>query len=184
MLDIELGGVQENQEFTKLLPGGYVCGITKINNVAEKQYLEVEYDIAEGVLKNYFYNLNKAMSFWGGKFIKSYKQAALPFFKGFITAVENSNKDYKWDKDETKLTRKLVGLVLGEEEYIKNDGTLKTRLYVAEIRSVDKIKKGDFKVPELKKLKDKPAASPTSSYSDNEGFMTLTDTVNDDDLPF
>ena len=66
----------------------------------------------------------------------------------------------------------FVGLVLGEEEYKKNDGTVGTRLYVKDIKTVEEIRKGDFKVPALKKL-------PV------EDIPTFTEIAgDDDDLPF
>ena len=112
---LNLDNVNAAEEFDRLIPGGYVCGITAVEDVPEKEYLRIEYDIAEGKLKNYYRTLYNNKGFWGGSTIKSYKEKALPFFKGFITAVEQSNAGYKWDNDENKLIRKLVGFVLAEE---------------------------------------------------------------------
>ena len=178
MRDLDLENVQEAQDFEKPTPGGYICGITAVEDVADKEYLKIEYDFAEGPLKNYYRGLYEAKGFWGGTFVKSYKEKALPFFKGFITAVENSNKGYKFKNDETTLKRRMVGLVLGEEEYVGKDGTVKTRLYVDQIHSVDVIKKGDFKIPELKKL---PATAGSSSKPSD---FVPTPLADDDDLPF
>ena len=152
MKNINLNNVQEAQDFERVKPGGYVCGITAVEDVPSKEYLRIEYDIAEGNLKNYYRNLYNSKGFWLGNFIRSYKDSALPFFKAFITAVEQSNMGYHWNNDEKTLTRKLIGLVLGEEEYKANDGSVKTRLYVARVTSAEKIRKGDFTVPPLKKL--------------------------------
>ena len=165
MKNINWNEVEEAQEFEKVATGGYVCGITAVEDVAGKEYLAIEFDIADGPLKNYYRGLYEAKGFWGGKFIKSYKDKAQKFFKGFITAIENSNKGFKFDNDETKLKRKLVGLVLSEEEYKAKDGSIKTRLYVSDIRSVDKIKSGDFEVKPLKKLAEKSANSSNASAS-------------------
>lgn len=68
-------------------------------------------------------------------FVKSYKQKALRFFKGFKTAVEESNRNYTFKNDPQSLVGKFMGVVLGEEEYRANDGSVKTRLYVHEVRS-------------------------------------------------
>ena len=152
---VNLDNVQEAGDFNRLTPGGYICGITRVEDVPEKEYLKIEYDIAEGEFRNYFRQLSERFGFWGGRFIRSYKDSALPFFRSFTKAVERSNKGYEFDYDEHKLVRKYIGLVLGEEEYISKDGEIKTRLYVASTRSVDAIKQGDFKVPELKKFKQK-----------------------------
>ena len=180
MRSINLDNVQEAQEFDKVTPGGYVCGITAVEDKPDKEYLRLEYDIAEGDFKNYYRNLYNSKGFWGANFIRSYKDKALPFFKAFITAVEKSNKGYKWDNDESKLKRKLVGLVLAEEEYLSKDGEKKTRLYVAKITNVDNIRKGEFEVPALKKL---AGSSESSSPIDNlAGFEDASS--NDDDVPF
>lgn len=171
---LNLDNVNTAEEFDRLTPGGYVCGITAIEDVPEKEYLRIEYDIAEGKLKNYYRTLYNNKGFWGGSTIKSYKEKALPFFKGFITAIEQSNAGYKWDSDENKLIRKLVGFVLAEEEYRAKDGSIKTRLYVAHVTSTDKIRNGDFKVPALKKLPN----SNTSSLAEFE------EVINDAGVPF
>ncbi len=179
MRPIDLSNVEEAREFERVTPGGYVCGITNVKDVPESEYLLIEYDIAEGSLKNYYRQLSDARGFWGGKFVKSYKGKALPFFKGFITAVESSNSGYRWNYDENTLRRRLIGLVLGEEEYRKNNGTVGKRLYVAQVHSVDKIRSGDYTVPPLKKL----VAPPITAISVAPSFDELED-VDDDDLPF
>ena len=183
MKAIDLNNVQEAQEFERVKPGGYVCVITSVEDMPEKEYLKIEYDIAAGDLKDYYRTLYNNRGFWGASTIKSYKESALPFFKGFITAVEESNTGYHWDNDESKLVGKKVGMVLGEEEYEAKDGSIKTRLYVSNIRSVQKITAHDFKVPALKKLKnssyrDKPAQIPAGDMGD------FAEVVNDSDLPF
>ena len=177
MKAIDLSNVEEAKEFTRPEPGGYICGITSVEDVPEKEYLRIEYDIAEGDYKNFWRSLYESKSFWGGSFIKSYKEKALPFFKAFITAVEKSNRGFKWANDETALKRKLVGLVLGEEEYQANDGTIKTRLYVDQIHSVEKIKAGEFKIPDLKRY----TGARASAQPDNSLDVTIDD---DGDLPF
>ena len=62
------------------------------------------------------------------------------FFKGFITAVEESNPTFKWDWNEQKLKGQRIGVVLREEEYIPqqgpNAGKVKTRLIVDEVSKV------------------------------------------------
>ena len=72
--------------------------------------------------------------------------------KGFTVAVEKSNSGYVWNFDEKSLKGKIVGLVLGEEEFVNSVGKLRTRTYVESVRSVDSIRKGDFTIPALKTL--------------------------------
>ena len=174
--------IEEAQEYERPAAGGYICRITNVVDEEEKEYLKIEYDFAEGKFKNYWRELYNSKQFWGGNFIRSYKPKALPFFKGFKTAVEQSNTGYVFDEENLNgLNRKLVGLVLGEEEYLTNDGTVKTRLYVAQVLSIYRIKDGDFKVPPLKKLSNKSQDTFMNIVSDNMGDFVP---VADDDLPF
>lgn len=174
MKNLGLENVQEAQEFKRLVPGAYICKITSVEDVDQKEYLKVEYDVTEGEFKDYYKDLNEKKNFWGGKFIRSYKESAKPFFKSFIVAVESSNSGYKFDNDEKKLVGKLVGLVLAEEEYKKQDGTIGTRLYVSRTIKVDDVKKGEYIVPELKRLAD---------YQEEKAAFTAIDN-GEDELPF
>ena len=174
MRAIDLTNVQEAQEFKKVIAGAYVCKITAVEDVAEKEYLKIEYDIAEGELKGYYKELFDKKSFWGGRFIRSYKETALSFFKSFTMAVENSNSGYKFDNDERKLVGKLVGLVLAEEEYKKADGSIGVRLYVAKTLSVADVKKGGIEIPVIKRL---------AGYEQQaDAFTALL--ADEDELPF
>lgn len=151
--------IKENSGFKKLPVGGYVVKILNVKDVPEKEYLKVSFDIAEGEEKGFFkkqYDEDTRSSDkkWpnAGSFIRSYKTTAAPMFRGFTNAIENSNKGYKWDFDEKSLVNKVCGIVVGLEEYVNQKGQLRTRTYVSAVRSVDTIKKGEFTVPELKKL--------------------------------
>lgn len=159
------GNVQASTDsYKKLGPGGYVCKIKKVEDVPEKQYLRIEFDIAEGEYTNYFADRQEWLAekcgndSWprDGVMYRSYKESALPMFKAFITAIdESSDTSYAeviedGDFNEQKLAGKRVGLVLREEENVWN-GKLSIRLSVASVRSVQKIRDGDFSVPPLKK---------------------------------
>lgn len=176
MKKLDLQNVTEATEREKLTANGYVCKIITTTDKPDKEYLEMEIDIAEGKFKDYYARLMEQFNFWGGKLIRSYKDAALGFFKGFTTAVENSNLGFKYiDGEEQDLNGKLVGIVFREEEYLKNSGEIGTRVKPDEIRSVDKIRKSDFKIKPLKKLE---AAAPTKKT------IAEGKPIEDDDLPF
>lgn len=147
--------ISEAQEYPTLKAGGYVCVIRNVEDDAEKECLKVFYDIYEGEFKGHYQNLYRNMNFWGGVMFRSYKENAQSFFKGFITTIEKSNPTFRWDWDESKLKNKLIGIVLREEEYKANDGSIKTRFIADQIHSVDKIRKGEFKVKEKKLIQDK-----------------------------
>lgn len=169
MKKIDMTNVQEAGEFKRPGAGAYICGITKVEDVSDKEYLKVTYDIIEGEFKGYYKEMreNNPEWAWAGAYVKSYKTAALPMFKRFCTAVSRSNGNFVFDgntvnADEQTLVGKKIGLLLGEEEYYGNDGELKTRLIVVREFSIDKL--NEQKVPEIKKIKeDKPKDSSANA---------------------
>lgn len=174
MKNIDWNNVTEATD-SRLTPGGYVCGIIRAEDVPDKEYLRIEFDIAEGPYKNYFREMRDRMNLdtWprAGVLIRSYKEKAQPYFKAFLTAVQNSNAGYTFKNDESTLSRKLVGMVLGEEEYEYN-GEIKTRLYVNAVRSVKAIQSGDFAVPNKKTLPAKaPSVDTYAPISDDDGDL-------------
>lgn len=175
--------VKEAGEFDSLIPGGYVAVIKNIEDDPQKECLKLSYDIAEGTFKDYYMDLYKAINFWGGTFYRSYKDTAKGFFKGFITAVENSNPGYKWNWNEQSLKGKKIGIVLREEEYIPQQGNdagkLKTRLAVDQVHSADKIRKGDYKVKEIKRISSGNNSTATAVNTVSETFDIM-----DDDIQF
>lgn len=150
--------IQESGTFKRLAPGGYIVKLLDATDVPEKEYLRISFDVCEGDNKGFFANEYKNDTRedkkWpnAGTFIRSYKEKALPMLKGFTVAVEKSNSGYVWNFDEKSLKGKIVGLVLGEEEFVNSVGRLRTRTYVESVRSVDSIRKGDFTIPALKTL--------------------------------
>lgn len=180
-------GYEQAEAFTgdyeTLKAGGYVCKILKVK-AEDKDYgtlLRIAFDIVEGEHKT-FYNRqfekkkeSNPDAKWPGMYYQTIKESDLKYFKGFMSAIENSNPGFKWDWDEKKLVGKLFGGIFGEEEYLKNDGSVGTSVKCKQVRSVDKIRSGDFKVPDKKCLGDAHEAS-------NGGFQQVGDL--DDLLPF
>lgn len=177
--------IQESGSFKKLPVGGYVVKIRNATDVPDKEYLRLSFDVAEGPNKGFFAeeykNDTREDKKWpnAGTFVRSYKEKALPMMKGFTTAVEKSNKNYTWNFDESTLKGKLVGLIIGEEEFVNSSGKMRTRTYVNAVRSVDIIREGKFEVPELKKLSADKVAASTSAAS--QPFQNPFD--NDDSAP-
>ena len=154
-------------------PGGYIAVITNVTDKEDKEYLKIEWDYVMLPYKGYNKDTFDRTGFWPAALIRSYKEKALPFFKAFKTALEESNHAYTFDEEALwDMHGKCIGVVLGEEEYQNPNGDIKKRLYVAHTRSVEAIKKGDFKVPDLKKL-------PTSNVNNLPGWSGT-----DEDLPF
>lgn len=165
--------INEAGEFKRLPAGIYGVRITNVVDVAANEYFEVYCDITKGEYANYFKTMVDAGLKDGSKSIRSYKTNALPFFKAFITAIEKSNPGYKWDWDESKLIGKGVIAVFGEEEYEDKEGNVRIGTKLVEFRSVEALKEGRIKVPELKKLPPKPVEPEN-----------LAPVISDDELPF
>lgn len=141
----------------RLQPGGYVIVIARVTNRLKKQDLECEYDIAEGEHAGYYKELSDRLGFWGGKFYASYGQRAQGFFKGFLDSLAMSNPGRyvirpDGSVEEQDLVGLRIGIVLGREQYMGNDGTVKTRLYKVKLCPVYDIQQGNYTVPEDKKL--------------------------------
>lgn len=180
MANINWNEVEEATEYEKVTPGVYSCIITAATDNVVGEYFKVEYDIADGKFHGYYRDLYKSKGFWGGSFIKSYKQKARPFFKGMLTALEMSNTGFKvatYDNDPAKLRGLRLGLVLAEEEYKSKDGDIKKRLYVHQIRSIKAIKEEQIDIPPLKRLAQNTAKS--TAQPEYEEFAD-----DDDDLPY
>lgn len=163
---------QGNEEYKRLVPGGYVCRITKVEDHPDKSYLYIEFDIAEGEYTGYGASCLERNGFTPLRMYRSYSDKAAGMFKGFIQNAEASNSNYHWEWKEQSLVGRLIGIVLGEEEYKKQDGSIGTR-FNSRDKTVDAIKNGRFKVPEKKTL---PVEQNTTT------FTALDDST--DDLPF
>lgn len=173
--------IEESTGYDDPTPGAYIAVITGVEDNEEKQYLRIRWDYHEGRYKGENAKTSQRAGFWPTTLFRSYTDKALGFFKGFKTAVEDSNPNYRFDdRRPDGLEGKLVGVVLGEEEYMKKDGTVGTRLYVAQTRSLDAIRRGDFEVPALKRMSAAPVAGHGTPAS-NAQFSDLDD---DGELPF
>lgn len=138
----------------RLPAGAYVCKIQNVTDFPEKEYLKIEFDVAEGSYANHYTDLGRRWQFWPSEAVlfRSYKDSALGMFHAFVQAVEASNKGYIFDDDELTLRGKLVGIALGEEEFLARDGTIKTRLKADRCASVSDVRAGKVATPPAKKL--------------------------------
>ena len=170
---------QEPGEYTKLPAGGYIIKITDVKDVKDKQYLRIVFDIAEGPERGRFKD-EDAEHDYRHSFVRSYKEKALGMFKAFIKAVDAANETNFNDFiekgfDEQLLKGNRLGVLLGYEEYEANDGTVKERLRLVAFKTLEQIRTGDFKVPELKTLTE-----AISTSGPVPGFTPLKD----EDVPF
>ena len=170
--------------FERLPAGGYVCKIVSVEDVTAKDYLALVFDIAEGERKGFYSDEWGQNHPFAHRFVLSYKESALGMFKGRMKAIDDSNgtefvKEAVVGLKEQELVGKLVGLVIGYEEYISDRGEIRQRSYVKSVLPVDKIRKGEYKVPELKVL-TAGASAPITEHEGPapEGFSW------GDDVPF
>lgn len=189
-------GYDESRAFTgetESLPlGGHVCVILDAREEIARTgsaMLVVSFDIAhgepnEGFFKNLYESLKQQYSDakWpnGGvyrQFTTKKDGTCNEWFKGMITAIEESNSGFHFNFDEKTLKGKLFGGVFGREEYEDQNGNRKWATKCFQIRSVEAIRKG-VKVPEDKPLKN---SGSNSSPSSNRDFEEIEP---EDDLPF
>lgn len=181
------------EETQKLPTGGYII---KIWDAEEVHYdwgdqLLISFDIAEGEFKD-FYGDQYRNSQLEDKKYKGVYRIYLPKEDGSqqdewttrrlkteMTAIEDSNPGFHWDWDEKKLKEKKVGAVFFEKEYDFN-GKRGFFTTLHSFRSVEKIKNGDYKLPDPKML-DKPGNSGAVA-SDSDDFAELG--TDDGELPF
>lgn len=173
MKHVDMTNVQEAGEFKKVEAGPYICVITDVQDIPDKEYLKVTYDIAEGEFAGYYADTraNHPDWAWTGAYVKSYKPKALPMFKRFCSAISKSNGNFVFDggsvnADEKSLIGKKLGINFQEEEYYGNDGNKKTRLNVYSEFAIDKL--ADQKVPKRKCLEEPTTTNTFTSAASEE----------------
>ena len=209
--------VQALGEYVELPAGGYVCRIMSVEETTSqsgRDMLKISLDIAEGDYKNrfaYMYrNDTREEKKWG---CVSYQLVYDPFdgkstnkgFKAFCTAAEESNPGFniQWGNAFAGCFKnRLIGVIFRREEYLGTDGKLHWSTKPLSFRNVEKIRKGDFKIPEDKH--DTANQTPTyggypapSGYSAPTGYTAppaakspapglddFVEIIPDSDLPF
>ena len=171
----KFNGYEQAETFTgdyeRIIPGGHICVILKVV-VEEKDYgslMRIAFDIADGENEGFYdrqfkrKQQNDSNAKWPGMYYQTIKENDLKYFKGFITCIEQSNSGFKWDWNEKALVGKLFGGIFGEEEYMGNDGQVKTSVKCRFTSSVDKVKEG-VKVPEIKRVQGTSTSTNYSQY--------------------
>lgn len=167
--------------FENLEPGVYHCQICQVKDEPEREYLYVEYDIAEGPHKGYFERLSDRAGFWGGKIFLSYKDKAASIFKRALKAINVSNANFVFNPfddgknaDEKTLIGKTFWIVLHEEEYEKSDGSTGSRISASATAflSETQAKEGKFNKRLLEKTTRRQTAAPSTDTPD---FMDTVD---------
>ena len=175
-------------EYTPINLGGHKLVIMQVEEITAlngNQYLKISFDTAkDDVQPSYYSNAYKSDTRdnkkWSGVttvFPTDKDGKTSKSFKTFCTAVEHSNAGFKmvWGEQFCNaLKGKAVGGVFGEEEYIGNDGTVKTARKLFWFRGIDKVM--DAEVP-AKRTVDAPQQT-------SNDWMNVPDNVEDEGLPF
>jgi len=155
---------QSDGDFQRLPAGPYVATIVAMEDVSDREYVSMVYDIFEGEHKGYYSDE------WGKshpnahRVVLSYKERALGMTKGRLEAIAASNPGFDpfaaWDAGRLDMfVGRLVGLNIREEEY-EWDGETKVRMSAFQVLDAAKVRAGEVKVPRRKTLDGgKPAAS-------------------------
>lgn len=162
--------IEESTIGDKLPAGGYVVRIIDVEDVADREYLWIVYDIAEGEYAGHYSDDWGKKNPWAHRFTRSYKDSAEGMFKAFVNRVEESNRGFAWDQeDERQFVGKEVGVVFQTELYTNDKGDDKERLNMFRVYAAQDIRNGDYKVPEPKDSREKVPASetvPVGAYDD------------------
>lgn len=187
--------------------GGYVIRIQGAEEVQTQSahYLKIMYDIVEGEYKDYYTRDWKAQGNnpdrkWHG-FINvfipdensEYYNSNLRRFKTTMWNIEQSNNGYQFNFDERTLKGKICGILYRDEDWTNSQGQVVCTAKPYIIVQADKIRNGEFTVPEKKELAKKdrgtlgmfPKAPENPAGYMPDGFSVIDEAIeNDDDLPF
>lgn len=148
--------------------------------------LKVEVDITgndkqAGFYQRQFDDNTSADKRWpsGATRYMSLKKESLAYTKGFITALEKSNNNFKFDtsKGWDQLKDLKCAGVFGLEQYLNNEGQTKTATKLTQFRTLDKL--DSIKIPSVKLLNG--TTVPYEEYMKNEttGQTTPEDVFED-----
>lgn len=154
---------KEFGEFETLELGGHELIIKEVgehkSEVSGNVSLKVCVDIAGNDKQAGFFqkqydentNMDKKWPTGGCRYL-SLKDEQLAYLKGFITALEKSNVNFKFNKNGkwSQLKGLRIAGQFGWEEYKKEDGTIGVATKLIQFRSLDKL--SEIKVPDVKLL--------------------------------
>lgn len=148
-------------------------------------------DKQKGFFKRQYDNNNLSERKWPNSATKyvSLKDDQIAYLKGFITALEKSNPNFKFNVKgvwEQLKNLKIAGQ-FGLEEYQKQDGSVGTTTKLIQFRSLDKL--NEIQIPKVKKIDgtyvdyDKYQA-PTNDNANLESLFANSPEIADEEMPF
>ena len=181
---IELGGhkgiIMKAEEYTSPQSGKTSLKVSVDTSKDDKQpeYFAEQYK-----------NDNRIDKKWSNSAIKyvpiGEEENQVKMLKAFITAYENSNNcQFDWNKEVDQLKGKKIGLVFGMEEYLNQEGKLKTINKLRDFRSIDKV--DNVQIPKVKLLDGSYVSYDDYMERKEDKFADFKDCVeiNPDSLPF
>lgn len=171
--NLELGGheivILDAREYTSEISGNTSLKVSV--DIAGK-------DKQAGFFKKQYEENTNADKKWPTGAVKylSLKDEQLAYLKGFITCLEKSNSNFKFNTKGTweQLKNLKCAGVFGLEEYTKQDGTTGTATKLTQFRSLDKL--DEIKIPRVKLL--------DGSFVEYEEYKngTIDSTKNDNNM--
>lgn len=160
--------------------------------------LVIQMDVAEGEYKDHYLKSYEASK--GGMYTPKFKgvlrlnipQAGDQYesmnkriLQGAAWALEQSNKNYKWDWDETKLKGLSVGFCVRDADFLIDDAEgvrTGTTTEICRLESVDRVRSGEAKTPKKRELKeaDKQRLAEQQTATAANSYVP----VDDEELPF
>ena len=161
--------VKASGEFERLPNGAYQCTIITAEDIADKQYLKINFDICDGVYLQFASQAYSNLGFWILSTVRSYKGGCEGMFKQFTNAVEASNDGYKWDWNENSLEGCDFGAVIVTEQYLKDNGDEGLRYKVKNVFGLNDFDKYAAKTYEDAYSDDlkKPKTEATATKAEN-----------------
>lgn len=134
--------------------GGYILRITKLKDMESNygDYFEMTYDIAEGDYKD-FYKDDEGWKHRDNVYYTDKDRKPRSSFRSFLDVLEESNKDFSVEEFSKKPElQNLIGLIFGgciqKNNYLNKENEQKYSLRIMRKLPADKIRKGDFQMPE------------------------------------
>lgn len=182
-------------DYVQLPKGGYVLEI-KGAEVCENsvgQYVKIMCDVAEGDYKGHFMNdycgQQKEKRKWHCNYLLNVPKDdgsekdhwTKRKFRTVTEALEDSNAGYHFDWDETKFKGKLIGGLFNEREYQTQGGKVRRATNLAQLCTVEKIRSGNYTLPEDRLLNNSLPPAPASAQGDD--WINIPDSIYED-VPF
>ena len=190
-------------DYERLEPGGHKCNIRMIEPTKSKSGLDmyvIYFDTSSEDAQPYYYKKafdsdTRDEKVWNGRMwlIVDENASSKDSYYGrtnlakLTTAIEDSGDfqtDWKADYRTQEFCRQFagrkVGIVFREEEYNTVNGEVRVSVKPVYFRNYDKVT--EAKVPKRKELPQ--TWTPAAGTNGSEGFMQLSDALEDEGLPF